>query len=85
MIASTSRSVPSVEMIELGVIYPGGPGLPSTMDLPTEYGQRSPTGTGIAFDVAGGQRVNLRLTAWPTSGISGRVVDADGDPVGRDR
>jgi hypothetical protein len=51
--------------------------------LPTEYGQRNPTGTGIAFDVAGGQRVNVRLTAWPTSGISGRVVDADGDPVGR--
>jgi hypothetical protein len=51
--------------------------------LPTEYGQRSPTGTGIAFDVGSGQRVNVRLTAWPTSGISGRVVDADGDPVGR--
>jgi hypothetical protein len=51
--------------------------------LPTEYGQRSPTGTGIAFEVRDGQRVNIRLTAWPTSGISGRVVDADGDPVGR--
>src|SRR5262249_29172664 len=51
--------------------------------LPTEYGQRSPTGTGIAFEVRNGQRVSVRLTAWPTSGISGRVVDADGDPVGR--
>ena len=51
--------------------------------LPTEYGQRSPTGTGIAFEVRNGQRVNVRLTAWPTSGISGRVVDADGDPLGR--
>jgi hypothetical protein len=51
--------------------------------LPTEYGQRTPTGTGIAFDVAAGQRVSVRLTAWPTGSISGRVVDADGDPVGR--
>src|SRR5215831_8126451 len=51
--------------------------------LPTEYGQRSPTGTGMAFDVANGQRVSVRLTAWPTSGISGRVVDGDGEPVGR--
>ena len=51
--------------------------------LPTEYGQRSPTGTGIALEVGSGQRVNVRLTAWPTSGISGRVVDADGDPLGR--
>jgi len=51
--------------------------------LPVEYGQRSPTGTGIAVDVKAGQRVSIRLSAWPTSGISGRVVDADGDPVGR--
>jgi hypothetical protein len=51
--------------------------------LPTEYGQRSPIGIGIAFDVNRGQRVNVRLTAWPTSGISGHVVDNDGDPVGR--
>jgi len=51
--------------------------------LPTEYGQRSPTGVGIAFEVRNGQRSNVRLTAWPTSGISGRVVDSDGDPVGR--
>ena len=51
--------------------------------LPSEYGQRSPTGTGIAFEVGSGQRVNLRLTLWPTAGISGRVFDADGDAVGR--
>ncbi len=51
--------------------------------LPAEYGQRSPTGTGISFDVAAGQRVNVRLAAWSTAGISGRVIDADGDPVGR--
>ena len=51
--------------------------------LPTEYGQRTPTGTGMPVTVAAGERVNIRLTAWPTSSISGHVVDADGDPVGR--
>ncbi len=51
--------------------------------LPVEYGQRSPTGVGTSFDVHEGQRVTARLSMWPTSGISGRVVDADGDPVGR--
>jgi len=51
--------------------------------LPTEYGQRGPTSAGIAFEVRNGQRVNVRLTMWPTSSISGRVTDADGDPVGR--
>jgi hypothetical protein len=51
--------------------------------MPTEYGQRSATGTGISFAVATGQRVDVRLTMWPTAAISGRVVDADGDPVGR--
>jgi hypothetical protein len=54
-----------------------------TGHLPSEYGQRSPTGTGLAFDVGGGQRVNVRLTLWPTGGISGRVFDAEGDAVGR--
>jgi hypothetical protein len=51
--------------------------------LPVEYGQRSPTGVGTSFDVHEGQRVTSRLSMWPTSGISGRVVDADGDPLGR--
>jgi carboxypeptidase family protein len=51
--------------------------------LPVEYGQRSPTGIGMSFEVRAGQRVTVRLALWPTSGISGRVVDTDGDPVGR--
>jgi hypothetical protein len=51
--------------------------------LPLEYGQRTPTGVGISFDVRDGQRVTVRLALWPTSGISGRVIDAEGDPVGR--
>src|SRR3954468_11289568 len=68
------------ENVEAGTYY-----LVSNADghLPAEYGQRSPTGTGIPFDVQNGQRVTVRLVAWPTSGISGRVVDADGDAVGR--
>jgi len=51
--------------------------------LPVEYGQRSPTGQGLSFDVRDGQRVTARLGLWPTSGISGRVADADGEPIGR--
>jgi Carboxypeptidase regulatory-like domain len=51
--------------------------------LPVEYGQRSPTGVGTSFDVRAGQHVTVRLALWPTSGISGRVIDADGDPVAR--
>lgn len=51
--------------------------------LPGEYQQRSATGTGTSIPVAAGERVSVRLTIWPTAGISGRVVDADGDPIGR--
>jgi hypothetical protein len=51
--------------------------------LPVEYGQRSPTGTGMPFVVRAGERVAVRLALWPTSGIAGRIVDADGDPIGR--
>jgi len=51
--------------------------------LPSEYGQRSPTGTGLPLNVVTGERGVARLTIWPTSGISGRVVDGDGDPLGR--
>jgi len=50
--------------------------------LPGEFGQRTPTGTGIPLDVRSG-RVTVSITVWPTSGIFGRVVDGDGDPVGR--
>jgi Carboxypeptidase regulatory-like domain len=54
-----------------------------TGSLPVEYGQRGPTGVGMSFSVRAGQRMTVRLALWPTSEISGRVVDADGDPVGR--
>jgi hypothetical protein len=50
--------------------------------VPAEYGQRTPTGTGIAFTVANGQRMSgITLRMAPVGSISGRVVDADGDPV----
>ena len=51
--------------------------------LPGEYGQRTATGTGMPLTLEAGQRGNVRLSIWPTSGISGRVVDGDGDPIGR--
>jgi hypothetical protein len=52
--------------------------------VPGEYGQRSPTGQGIAFDVTGGQRMTgIQLTLTPAGTISGRVYDLDGAPVGK--
>jgi hypothetical protein len=66
-------------------VNPGRHWLVATLSgfLPVEYGQRSATGIGTSFEVSAGQRVTVRLALWPTSGISGRVVDAEGDPVGR--
>jgi protocatechuate 3,4-dioxygenase beta subunit len=52
--------------------------------VPGEYGQRSPTGIGIPFDLTSGQKMTgIRLTLTPSGTISGRVYDRDGAPVGR--
>jgi hypothetical protein len=52
--------------------------------MPTEYGQRSPTGQGISIAVQAGQRATgVRLAMAPTSTISGRVFGEDGEPAGR--
>jgi len=52
--------------------------------MPTEYGQRSPTGQGISIAVqAGGRATGVRLSMAPTSTISGRVFGEDGEPAGR--
>jgi len=51
--------------------------------VPGEYGQRSPTGSGIPFELSFGDRMrDVRLVLTPTGSISGRVYDRDG-PVGR--
>jgi len=52
--------------------------------VPGEYGQRSPTGEGISFNLAAGQRMmGVQLAMSPTGSISGRVVDIDGEPLGK--
>jgi len=52
--------------------------------MPGEYGQRSPTGRGLPVTVAAGQKIaGVRIAMAPTGSISGRVVDGDGDPLGR--
>jgi beta-lactamase regulating signal transducer with metallopeptidase domain len=52
--------------------------------LPAEYGQRTPGGRGISIKVLTGTRLrNARLTLAQPGSISGRIVDADGEPVGR--
>jgi beta-lactamase regulating signal transducer with metallopeptidase domain len=52
--------------------------------LPAEYGQRSPGGRGISIKLLAGSRFrNARLSLVQPGAISGRVVDADGEPVGR--
>jgi hypothetical protein len=53
-----------------------------TSYIPGEYGQRSPVGTGIPLTLAPGQTAsNIRVSMTPSATISGRIVDADGDPV----
>jgi protocatechuate 3,4-dioxygenase beta subunit len=51
--------------------------------VPAEYGQRSPTGQGIPFDIAAGQKkTGIQLAMSPTGAITGRVYDRDGEPLG---
>lgn len=50
--------------------------------VPAEYGQRSVTGIGLPITLTAGQRlsdVTLKMTR--TASITGRVIDADGDPA----
>jgi hypothetical protein len=52
--------------------------------VPMEYGQRSPAGQGIPFEIAAGQRLTgIHLAMSPTGAISGRVYDGDGEPLGK--
>jgi hypothetical protein len=52
--------------------------------VPSEFGQRSPTGEGIPFDVGDGQKMTgIQLALSPTGAISGRIYDRDGEPLGK--
>src|SRR5205814_6834271 len=52
--------------------------------VPAEYGQRKATGQGINFQLAAGQKMTgIVLAMTPTGCISGRVYDADGEPLGK--
>jgi len=51
--------------------------------FPAEYGQHDPHGRGINFPIAEGQSMgDAMLYMAPTVAISGRVLDADGEPMG---
>ena len=51
--------------------------------VPAEYGQRSPTGTGVPFTVSPGTNMTgISLVMTPTATINGRVLDESGEPSG---
>ncbi len=53
---------------------------------PAEYGQRHPRVRGTVFPLTNGQRITgVELAMGPTGSISGRLFDAEGDPVGNAR
>ena len=52
--------------------------------VPAEYGQRSPTGQGIPFELSASQRMSgVQLAMAATGVIAGRIYDRDGEPIGR--
>lgn len=51
--------------------------------VPTEYGQRTPTGEGTAVAIAAGQKISgVQLAMTPTGAIAGRIYDKNGEPLG---
>ena len=46
----------------------------------SDYGQRTPTGSGVTIKVAANQRFTANLQMVQASVISGRVITTDGDP-----
>jgi hypothetical protein len=53
---------------------------------PAEYGQRDPQGRGFNFPLAAGQAFkDGKLEMAPTSAITGRVTDENGQPIGHAR
>jgi len=52
--------------------------------IPSEYGQRKPDERGTPITIQPGQKITeIRLELAPTSSISGRILDSDGEPLGR--
>lgn len=52
--------------------------------VPAEYGQRSPTGEGIPFEVVASQKITeIQLAMSPTGAISGRIYDRYGEPLAK--
>jgi protocatechuate 3,4-dioxygenase beta subunit len=47
----------------------------------SEYGQRTPTGNGIAIPVSASQRLTLDLKMLQASVVSGRVITSEGEPA----
>ena len=52
--------------------------------IPAEYGQRKRGERGIPITIQPGQKITeIRLELAPTGSISGRILDRDGEPLGR--
>jgi protocatechuate 3,4-dioxygenase beta subunit len=52
--------------------------------MPADYGQSKATRRGSLITITAGQKITaLRLELAPTSSISGRILDTDGEPLGR--
>jgi beta-lactamase regulating signal transducer with metallopeptidase domain/protocatechuate 3,4-dioxygenase beta subunit len=52
--------------------------------LPAEFGQRSPSRVGLAIKLEAGQKLtDVLLSLAQPGSISGRVLDSDGEPIGR--
>src|SRR5467141_698333 len=52
--------------------------------IPAEYGQRKPDERGTPITIQPGQKITeIRLELAPTGSISGRILDSDGEPLGR--
>ena len=52
--------------------------------IPAEYGQRKPDERGTPITIQPGQKItDIRLELAPTGSISGRILDSDGEPLGR--
>src|SRR5438874_9300484 len=52
--------------------------------IPSEYGQRKPDERGTPITFQPGQKITgIRLELAPASSISGRILDSDGEPLGR--